>query len=87
VSLNDLLEQHRAPDRIDYMSIDTEGSEYAILCNFDFDRHRVSIFSIEHNYLEPRRQQIKDLMAQKGYQHIASDLSRHDDWFLDSAWS
>lgn len=83
VSLDDLLTQHQAPAHIDYVSMDTEGSEHAILANFDFDRHRVSIFSIEHNYLEPRRQDIKDLMAHKGYQHIASELSRHDDWFID----
>jgi FkbM family methyltransferase len=84
VSLDDLLVQHQAPDQIDYISMDTEGSEYAILTNFDFNKHRVRIFSIEHNYLEPRRQDIKDFMAQKGYQHIASELSRHDDWFVDT---
>jgi len=83
VSLNDLLAQHQAPDHIDYMSMDTEGSEQAILSGFDFDRHRVTIFSIEHNYLEPRRQQIKDIMLANGYHHIVPELSQHDDWFLD----
>lgn len=85
VSLNDLLAQHNAPNKIDYISMDTEGSEYAILDSFDFDQHRVAIFSIEHNYLEPRRQQIKDIMRAHGYQHIVPELSRHDDWFMDQA--
>lgn len=84
VSLHDLLLQHAAPDYIDYISIDTEGSEYAILCNFDFNRHKVFIFSIEHNYVEPRRQQIKDIMWQNGYRRIAPELSRHDDWFVNA---
>lgn len=83
VSLNDLLAQHHAPGHIDYLSMDTEGSEYAILQSFDFDRHRVAIFSVEHNYFEPRRQQIKDLMLVHGYRHIVPELSRHDDWFMD----
>jgi hypothetical protein len=83
VSLNDLLDQHQAPDRLDYMSMDTEGSEHAILGAFDFDRHRAAIFSIEHNYLEPRRQQIKNIMLANGYHHIVPELSGHDDWFID----
>ena len=85
VSLNDLLDQHLAPHKIDYLSMDTEGSEYAILESFDFDRHRVAIFSIEHNYFEPRRQQIKDIMLAHGYRHIVPELSRHDDWFMDQS--
>ena len=34
ISLEDLLEKYKAPTIIDYMSIDTEGSEYEILKKF-----------------------------------------------------
>ena len=36
VSLGDLLDRHNAPATIDYLSIDTEGSEFAILEAYDF---------------------------------------------------
>ena len=49
VTLNGLLEQHEAPSDIDYISLDTEGSELRILKHFDFKRWNVQIFSIEHN--------------------------------------
>ena len=49
VSLNDLLAQHDAPQEVDYISIDTEGSELDILAPFDFKRWNVTLFSVEHN--------------------------------------
>ena len=35
VSINDLLEEHNAPRDIDYMSIDTEGSNFVFLRLYD----------------------------------------------------
>jgi len=49
ISLNDLLEQDGAPSRIDYISLDTEGSELEILSTFDFDRWNVANWTVEHN--------------------------------------
>jgi FkbM family methyltransferase len=41
VSLDDLAKEHNAPFEIDYLSIDTEGSELPILEAHDFQRHRI----------------------------------------------
>jgi FkbM family methyltransferase len=86
VSLNDLLEQHNAPKHIDYLSIDTEGSEYEILSNFDFSRHSFSMISCEHNFTE-NREKIHSLMASNGFERKYTALSKFDDWYFGKAYT
>ena len=82
VSLNDLLKAHNAPKEIDYMSIDTEGSELAILQAFDFSGYDIKIMTVEHNGVEPNRQQIGELLAAKGFVRVFDFLSKFDDWYV-----
>ena len=82
VSLLDLLADYHAPQHIDYMSIDTEGSEPAILEAFDFDRYQIDIFTVEHNYLESARNRIYDIMTRNGYVRIMETYSQYDDWYV-----
>lgn len=80
VALNDLLADHGAPFTIDYVSIDTEGSEWEILSTFDFDRWSVRLFSIEHNHTE-RESQIDELMVRHGYRRVFAEFSQWDAWY------
>jgi len=82
VSLTDLLDQHDAPEQIDYISMDTEGSELAILETFDFTQYRVDLWTIEHNHVDARRESIQAIMHQQGYVNILPHLSKYDDWYL-----
>lgn len=81
VSLNDLLTHWQAPARIDYLSLDTEGSELAILEAFDFDRWDVRCISVEHNHT-PQRAQLRQLLTGKGYINRFPALSDVDDWYI-----
>ena len=81
VSLNDLLAEHKAPAVVDYISIDTEGSEYDILSAVDFDRWSFRVMTVEHNH-EPQREQVFDLLTSKGYTRVCQDVSRFDDWYV-----
>lgn len=82
VNLTDLLESHAAPSRIDYLSIDTEGSELEILLAHDFDRYRFSVITVEHNFTH-NRELIYDFLVSRGYSRVAEDVSRQDDFYLD----
>ena len=81
VSLNDLLLQHHAPDVVDYISVDTDGSEPMIMQGFDFSRHHVQIWTIEHNN-ETWRNDIKQIMEQNHYVRVLEKFSGYDDWYL-----
>jgi FkbM family methyltransferase len=56
ISLNDLLSRHGAPSKIDYLSIDTEGSELEILQAFDIEKYAISVITCKHNFLAQRNE-------------------------------
>ncbi|HEX7947688.1 MAG TPA: FkbM family methyltransferase, partial [Phenylobacterium sp.] len=70
-----------APRRIDYLSLDTEGSELDILAAFDFDAWDVRLITVEHNHTD-RREAVFDLLTGKGYARKFESLSRVDDWYV-----
>ena len=60
LTLESLLDKHNAPNIIDYISLDTEGSEPEILKNFPFNKYTIMAFSIEGRYCSK-------LLKDKGY--------------------
>ncbi len=83
ISLNDLLRRHEAPRRIDYMSIDTEGSEFNILNNFDFTAYEIALVTVEHAYVAQDRENIAALMQRNGFARILEPYSLFDDWYVN----
>ena len=81
VSLNDLLDRYHAPPFIDYLSIDTEGSEFEILNSLDFNRWQFGIITVEHNRTQ-MRDAIQTLLSQKGYVRWRPDITQFDDWYV-----
>src|ERR1043166_978855 len=60
--LADVLKAHRAPKRIDYLSLDVEGFELEILRLFPFDEYEFGCLSIERPPAE-----LQSLLARNGY--------------------
>jgi hypothetical protein len=81
VSLSSMLEQSDAPAQIDYLSLDTEGSEFEILSSLNWEKHHFNFISVEHNFSN-NRDEINSLLSRKGYRRVLSDISRWDDWFV-----
>lgn len=80
LSLTDLILNYAIPNDLDYMSIDTEGSEFDIIESIDFKVFRPRVITIEHNYTK-NRERIFDLLTSFGYQRKFEGISRWDDWY------
>lgn len=80
ISLTDMLEKYAAPRTIDYLSIDTEGSEFDILSHFDFSKYDIRVITCEHNFT-PNRQRIHELLIAQGYERRHEKVSSVDDWY------
>lgn len=81
ISLEGLLAKYDAPRLIDYLSIDTEGSEFEILKAFDFEKHEFSVITCEHNF-GPNRERVRRLLERRGYERKLEQVSRVDDWYV-----
>jgi FkbM family methyltransferase len=75
VSLNDLLDEHNAPKIIQFMCLDTEGSESEILSTYDISRHRILVMMVEYNGVESQRSKILDILIPKGYELFGDDIT------------
>jgi FkbM family methyltransferase len=84
ISLFDLLVEYKAPKFIDYLSIDTEGSEFEILENFDFTEYTFGFISCEHNFTE-NRGKVFELLSRQGYVRVFEQYSQFDDWYLHNS--
>jgi FkbM family methyltransferase len=81
ISLHDLLESYGAPHRIDYLSIDTEGSEVEILAAFDFSKWDLRTVTVEHNGTIAEKR-LNKLFRRNGYRRMWRDISRYDAWYV-----
>jgi FkbM family methyltransferase len=79
-TIRSILREHHAPRVIDYWSLDTEGSELAILKSFPFDEYQVRVLTVEHN-MTPVREEIHDFLESRGY-YRARSLGIDDGYVL-----
>jgi len=83
-SVESVLKEVDAPASIDYLSLDTEGTELEILKGIDFDKRVFGMISVEHNYQEDKRSKMKALLRSHGYVYRGDNLF-DDDYIHRSA--
>ena len=62
---------------IDFITIDTEGTEIDVLKGFDFDKYDVTLFVVENNYNDS---DIFNFMETKGY--VRDQRYKINDFFI-----
>ena len=84
VSLDDLLDQHNAPETVDYLSIDTEGSEFTILNSYSF-RRNFNLITVEYAN-QAERTKINKLLTSRSYVQVHQKVSNWEDWYAYEPW-
>jgi FkbM family methyltransferase len=81
VSLEMLISENPKLKNVDFLSVDTEGSELEVLQGFPFEKIQPRFICVEHNFNDLKRAQVRSLLGRHGYQIYLESLSHVDDWF------
>ncbi len=80
INPTELLRRFSVPSLIDYMSLDVEGAELAVLTALDLDSYKIALMSIEHNHERTKQQAIRGHLKNYGYDVVEH---RNDDFFFN----
>jgi FkbM family methyltransferase len=84
-TLDGIFAAHGVPGEIDYLSLDTEGSELEVLQGLDLGRYRPRVMTVEHNSVPGRRRGIIEHLGRRGYRPVLEDRSGVDAWLVRDA--
>jgi FkbM family methyltransferase len=86
-TLNGMLEEVNAP-QVDYLSIDVEGHELAVLAGIDLQRWNVQLLTVEHNLYRDgpaHKDAIHAYLTERGYERVREDVlcvyGPYEDWW------
>jgi len=82
-TLDEILVRAGAPTFIHFMSLDIEGGELNALRGLSLHRYRFGAMAIEHNFEEPKRTQIRELLKQYDYVNVHTYVQ--DDFYAPAA--
>ena len=83
VTFNDICNEFIPGRVIDYLSVDTEGSEFEILSSIDFTKHSISCITVEHNYDSKKIDKIRSLLEKNNFSEYAAGVFKWDAVFVN----
>ena len=81
ISLNDVILEYFDGAKIDYMSVDTEGSELLILKQFDFSKYAPKVVTVEHNFTDAEKE-LDQLFFRNNYKRFFKGFTQFDAWYV-----
>ena len=81
ISLNDVFKEYFDESPVDYMSVDTEGSEFLILEKFDFEKYSPKVVTVEHNYSN-NQEKLDTLFSENNYTRVFKKYTQFDAWYV-----
>ena len=80
ITIARLYEKYSLPQHVEFLSVDTEGSELEIFQSIDFDRYSFGLIVFEHNENEVIKNGVGEILHGHGYQLL--DSLRCDDIYV-----
>lgn len=88
ITMEKLMADNSVPAYIDYVSIDVEGADYEALLGFPFEKHKVGLWTIEHNaYMDAGKLKAKiiELMIGNNY-YVVSETDLPENINIFESW-
>lgn len=83
ITMTELYQEYQLPNYIEFLSVDTEGSELEIFETIDFSTYSFGLIVFEHNEDAIVKRRIGELLMEHGYVLIES--LRVDDIYLNGS--
>lgn len=81
-TLRKIISEKKFLDKVNFLSVDTEGSEYEVLIGFPFESCRPDFICVEHNFETDKRSRVRVLLEEQGYINFMEAFSYVDDWYV-----
>ena len=82
ITFEDIFKQYNLPDYVEFLSIDTEGSELEIFESIDFGKYSFGLIVFEHNTNEEVKLKIGNILRKNGYS--LHEALRVDDIYINN---
>lgn len=83
ISLSKLINDSIETDHIDFLSIDTEGSELEVIGTLKNVKKRIDVVCIEHSNISEKRRAIRNIMKECQFNLLNFPFQYWDDWFVN----